>query len=426
MKFKHKFSLSSSNNHTRIYKSDDISMRIDFIENMLRVSLIKNNNILPTFSINPDHKDLDLKGRDKLSLDGFNLSEVSVKEDEDKVSFKHAGYDFNIDLMNFHITISKDSSILYQDRSGLAYNFEGELGEGSIHYTHRYEDQFIYGLGDKAGKVNKNNQHYKLDTNDAMGYKAEYTDPLYKYLPFYICENKVGTYGIYYDTYSEGEIDFGKEHDNYYEYFNSIKYEEDNMVFYIIFGEINEIISRFIDMTGGISEIPSWAFKYCGSTMEYTDAEDADKRLRSFIENCERCDISAGGFYLSSGYTQIGDKRYVFNWNKDKIKDPKELSAYFKSEGVNIIPNIKPAFLDDHPMYEEIAKNGLFLHYKDGSPAKFPFWGGFASYLDFTNPKAYELKKKEEEREKMLMKKKMEFNALFEKNRRNNKKKNEE
>ena len=46
--------------------------------------------------------------------------------------------------------------------------------------------------------------------------------------------------------------------------------------------------------------------------------------------------------------------------------------------------------------------------------------------LKITNPKAYELQKKEEEREKKLMKKKMEFNALFEKNRRYNKKKSDE
>ena len=394
MKFNHRFRLSSCNENTRIYTSNDISMRIDFIENMFRVSLIKNKDILPTFSINPDHKDLGIKGRDKLSLDGFDLCRVDVYEDEDIASFKHCGYDFKIELNNFRISINKNNKILYQDRSGLAYNFAGELGDGSLHYTVRQEDQYIYGLGDKSGKVNKNHQHYKLDTNDAMGFKAEYSDPLYKYLPFYICENNVGTYGIYYDTYSEGEIDFGKEHDNYYELFNSIKYEEDNMIFYIIFGDINEIISRFIDMTGGILRVPDWAFKYCGSTMEYTDALDADKRLRLFIDNCEKYEISAGGFYLSSGYTQINDKRYVFHWNKDKIKDPNELSNYFKNKGLNIMPNVKPAFLDDHPMYEMIANNGWFLHYKDGSPAKFPFWGGNASYLDFTNPDAYDFWKK--------------------------------
>lgn len=394
MKFRHQFKLASFNENTRIYACDNIIMRLDFIEDILRISLIKNEDMLPTFSINPKHEYFDNKGRDKLSLDGFKLISPKVIEDKDYLSFKYSNYDIKIDLLNFRMTISNDKGILYQDRNGLAYNFDGELGEGSIHYTKRYEDQYIYGLGDKSGNVNKNHKHYKLDTNDAMGYKAEYSDPLYKYLPFYICENEIGTYGIYYDTYSEGEIDFGKEHDNYYDLFNSIKYEEENMIFYIIFGNTKEIINKFIDMTGGLSNIPSFAYKYCGSSMEYTDSLEADKNLRSFIDNCHKYDIEAGGFYLSSGYTQIGDKRYVFHWNKDKIPSPLDLSNHFRNNGLEIIPNIKPAFLDDHPMYEMIAKNNWFLHYKDGSPAKFPFWGGNASYLDFTNPDAYNFWKK--------------------------------
>ena len=389
MKFKHQFILDHADKHTRLYRSDGILMRIDFIEDILRVALIKNEDLLPTFSIDPAHQGTGIRGRDKLSLDGFKLCAPEVHEDHEKLCFRHCGHDFTIDLLNFHITISNDKGILYEDRSGLAYNFDHELGDGSIHYTGRQEGQRIYGLGDKAGPVDKNHQRYKLDTNDSMGYKAKYSDPLYKFLPFYICENQVGSYGIYYDTYSEGEVDFGKEHDNYYEPFNSIHYEEENMVFYILLGSTKQILQKFIQMTGGIGEIPDWAFRYCGSTMEYTDAPDADARLRSFIDNCEKYGIKAGGFYMSSGYTQIKEKRYVFHWNSDKIPDPKALSEHFRKRGLRILPNIKPAFLDDHPMYEEIAKNGWFLHYKDGTAAKFPFWGGNASYLDFTNPEAY-------------------------------------
>ena len=390
MKFKHVFRLDYADDNTRLYRSDDVIMRIDFIEDMFRVALIKDEDLLPTFSIDPDHRRYDGKGRDKLSLDGFRLCSPDVYEDDDCISFRHCNHDFRIELLNFRITISNDKGILYQDRDGLSYNFDGELGEGSIHYTRREEDQFIYGLGDKAGKVNKNHQHFRLGTNDAMGFKAEYSDPLYKYLPFYICENRAGSYGIYYDTYSDGQIDFGKEHDNYYEPFNSIRYEEENMVFYVILGDVKDIVSRFIDMTGGIGKVPEFAFRYCGSTMEYTDASDADARLRSFIDRCEEYGIRAGGFYMSSGYTQIKEKRYVFHWNKDKIPDPKELSDYFNSKGLKIIPNVKPAFLDDHPMYDFIARNGWFLHYPDGTPAKFPFWSGNASYLDFTDPDAYD------------------------------------
>ncbi|MBQ1482428.1 MAG: hypothetical protein IIZ28_02535 [Erysipelotrichaceae bacterium] len=389
MKFKHRFKLRSADEHTRIYESDGVFMRIDFIKDMLRVSLIKSDRILPTFSIDPGRTGIGNKGRDKLSLEGFELCSPEVFEDEEQISFRHCGLDVKIEKLNFRITVSNGKGTLYKDRSGLAYNFAGELGEGSVHYTGREEGRYIYGLGDKSGPVNKDHRRYRLDTDDAMGFKAEYSDPLYKYLPFYICENKAGAYGIYYDTYSEGEIDFGKEHDNYYEPFDSIRYEEEDMVFYILFGNVRQILRNFIHMSGGIGEVPDWAFSYCGSTMEYTDADDTDARLRSFIANCEDYGIKAKGFYLSSGYTQIGDKRYVFHWNRDKIPDPKGLADHFKEKGLHILPNVKPAFLDDHPLYDKIAENGWFLHYPDGTPARFPFWGGDASYLDLTDPGAY-------------------------------------
>ena len=389
MKFQHYFQLRQADAHTRVYESDGILMRLDFLQGMLRLALIRGEDLLPTFSIDPAHKGVGNEGRDKLSLEGFRLCAPEVTEDEETIRFDYCGQEVIIQRMNFRMTIQNEKGILYQDRSGLAYNFDGELGEGSIHYTRREEDQFIYGLGDKAGTVNKNHQRYKLDTNDSMGFKAEYSDPLYKYLPFYICENKAGSYGLYYDTYSEGTVDFGKEHDNYYEPFNSIQYEEENMVFYLLFGEVGDIVKRFIHLTGGMASVPEWALGYCGSTMEYTDAPDADSRLRGFIDACETNGILADGFYLSSGYTQIGEKRYVFHWNRDKVPNPKGLSEYFRSKGLRIIPNIKPAFLDDHPLYDTIAKEGWFLHYGDGTPAKFPFWGGNASYLDFTHPGAY-------------------------------------
>ena len=150
---------------------------------------------------------------------------------------------------------------------------------------------------------------------------------------------------------------------------------------------INSKIARVV--CGSSALVPDWAFRYCGSTMEYTDAPDSDAQLRGFVEKCRENGIRAGGFYLSSGYTQIGERRCVFHWNTDKIPSPEGLAEYFRDNGMELIPNVKPAFLTEHPLYGELAAKGLFLHYADGSPARFPFWGGMASYLDFTNPEAY-------------------------------------
>ena len=391
MKFDHRFRLTKQMPSMCVCEADGVIMRLDFFDHMLRVSLLRQElPLLPTWSVCPDGEEVPLSGRDKLSVRGFLTEAPRVEETEETIRFRLSGVDFQIEKKNFRITARTERGILYRDRSGLAYNFDGELGEGSVHYTWRPEGQQIFGLGDKCGPVNKTQCRFTLAATDAMGFHAAWSDPLYKQIPFYICRHAAGAYGLYYDTYSNGETDFGREHDNYFEPFNSIRFREENMVFYLILGSPWEILCRFSRMCGRAAPIPEWAFRYCGSTMEYTDAPDADLQLRSFLAECERHGIRPGGFYLSSGYTQIGEKRCVFCWNTEKIPSPEDLATYFDARGAALIANVKPAFLTDHPLYPQIAENGWFLHEADGTPACFPFWGGMASYLDFTNPGAYE------------------------------------
>ena len=389
MKFRHHFRLIFQAESRREYRADGVTMRLDFFPHLLRVAMIREGErMLPTWSVSPGGE-CPLAGRDKLSTEGFSELSPACREEEGCLRFGIDDVHFSVELMNFRITAEREGKILYQDRSGLAYNFDHELGDGSVHFTRRAEGQKIFGLGDKCGSVNKSGRSFAMGTGDAMGFLAESMDPLYKQIPFYICVNEAGSYGLFYDTVSGGRMDFGQEHDNYFEHFNSARFEEENLVFYLILGTPMEIVRRFNEMCGGIAPVPAWAFRYCGSTMEYTDAPDADAKLKGFAAKCEECGIRPGGFYLSSGYTQIGEKRCVFHWNREKIPSPEGLAAYFKERGMAFIPNIKPAFLTDHPFYERIAREGWFLHYGDGSPAQFPFWGGMASYLDFTNPGAY-------------------------------------
>ena len=390
MKFDHRFQLQGSGVSHRVYAADGVTARVDFLEHMLRVAFTHDDvPLLPTWSVCPAGEDVPLAGRDKLAVEGFDLVSPAVSETDEALTFALDGVRFSVELRNFRITAETDRGVLYRDRSGLAYNFAGELGRGSFHYTDRFEGERVFGLGDKSGPVNKANRRYILSATDSMGFHAENSDPLYKHIPFFICSHAAGSYGLFYDTVSTGAVDLGAEHDNYYEPFHSVRFEEEALVFYLILGTPMEIVQRFSALCGTAAPVPEWAFRYCGSTMEYTDAPDSDKRLRGFLEQCEAHGLGAGGFYLSSGYTQIGERRCVFHWNREKIPSPEALAAHFEEKGVQLIPNVKPAFLTEHPLYDTIAKNGWFLHYADGSPARFPFWGGMASYLDFTNPGAY-------------------------------------
>jgi alpha-glucosidase len=132
---------------------------------------------------------------------------------------------------------------------------------------------------------------------------------------------------------------------------------------------------------------PRYALGYSGSTMSYTDRSDAQAAMMEFIAKCEEHDILCDSFHLSSGYTSIGAKRYVFHWNKDKFPDPAAFVRSYAQKGVRLIPNIKPALLHDHPLFAEARDKGLLITAANGEPEWVQFWDAVGAYLDFTNPK---------------------------------------
>lgn len=390
-KFHHLFDLTKSEESMVEYVCDNNTARIDFISgSCMRVSIYRNEmDMLPTFSVNPDNL-FSEKGRSRLSTAGFSL--YSPVKDFSKNIHSFAlpnGIRIEINPDNFLLTYYKDNSVLFSDRAPLAYNFEKEFGGGSYHYVTRDEKERIFGLGDKGGNLDKSGRAFRIETTDCMGYNAKESDPLYKHIPFYICENSVGCYGIFYDTSDTSYFDFGKEINNYYTPFKYFRTEDNCLVYYVFFGTKLSVLKQFAKMCGKQPLPPKWSFDYCASTMAYTDAPKSQEKMQGFIDKLKEYNLSCGGFYLSSGYTSIGNQRFVFNWNKEKFPDIKQFISDFSGKGIEIIPNIKPAFLINHPLYKEIADQGLFIKNPDGSPFVTEFWDGLGSYLDFTNPDAF-------------------------------------
>ena len=151
MKFQHDFTLLSATPHCREYGCDGVTMRLDFFDHILRVALLRRDVApVPTWSVCPGEADCPREGRDKLSTEGFTLAAPAVTETNSNLSFTLDGVDFTVEKRNFRITGRTARGILYQDRDGLAYNFEGELGRGTLHYTRREEGERIFGLGESS------------------------------------------------------------------------------------------------------------------------------------------------------------------------------------------------------------------------------------------------------------------------------------
>ncbi len=215
------------------------------------------------------------------------------------------------------------------------------------------------------------------------------TIPLYKHWPFLLTRAATGQWwGIYYDTLSACTFDLGCEHDNYHDRFRYVEIDDGDLDYYLMVGSNpGEVIAQFVHLIGGTHLPPRWSLGFAQTAMGLADAPDAQDQLDAFITRIEAEGIPCSSFHYGSGYSSRGKRRYVFTWNSGKFPDPKTLNARFHAAGMQLVANIKPCLLDDHPAFEEVRTQGGFVHdVSTGQPVVEQFWDGVGSHLDFTHP----------------------------------------
>ena len=351
-----------------------------------------------TWSVAPGQTDVPLEGRKRLDTSGFSLPSYEFSNNNGECTVETSALKLNVDLNGFKISwfYREDSGWVNfaNDRKTQAYNLDGSLGEGIVHYLKRDLDEQYFGLGEKTGSVDKHGKRYRMQAIDAMGYDAEYSDPLYKHIPFYITRHrKTGfSFGVFYDNLSSSIFELGTELDNYHELYRYYQAKQGDLDYYIIGGpKVKDVTGKFSWLTGQTIFPPKWSLGYSGSTMSYTDAPDAQMQLNEFLKLCEKHDILCDSFQLSSGYTSIEDKRYVFNWNRSKIPSPKKMVNDFHDKGLRLCANIKPCLLKDHPLFNELKEKKMFItNSHNEEPEMAQFWDEIGAYLDFTNKETYD------------------------------------
>lgn len=368
-------------------------------DDLMRVMVLPGGrlNQTRTWAIAPGLEDVPAEGRDRLDLAGFSLPSFALAEAGGVLTVQTARLKLKLRLAggfcSWSVRDGEDWRSMLRDRPTQAYDFGWWDGKPR-HYPRREPGEVYWGLGERSGALDRAGRRFRLTNLDAMGYSARTTDPLYKHIPFYVTARpadgpKAGAaIGLFYDTLSDCEFDFGQELDNYHGAYRGFCAEHGDLDYYVLAGpELERIVRRFTWLTGVPALMPRWGLGYSGSTMSYTEAPDAQARMAGFLEGCAAHDILCDSFHLSSGYTSIGAKRYVFHWNTDKFPDPAGFARSYADRGVRLCANIKPALLRDHPRFGEAQADGLLVADPDGAPAWVQFWDEAGAYLDFTNPK---------------------------------------
>jgi len=366
-------------------------------DDIVRLLLLADGKVTspPSWAIAPGAADIAEPGRDRLDVAGFSCPDFRLEQGDDRIIVEIARLRVSIRLHGLYCTWEQRDGdawrLMAADRPTQAYDF-GWWDGRAHHYVARRPGERFYGLGDKSGDNDRAGRRFRLTNLDAMGYDAETSDPLYKSIPYVLVADADGRcHGTFYDTNADVHFDFGREMDNYHGWYRHMVAEAGDVDLWMIAGpDPLAVTRRFTWLTGRPALMPRWSLGYSGSTMSYTDAPDAAAQMAGFLDKLAEHDIGCTSFHLSSGYTSIGDKRYVFNWNIDKFPDPAGFVTSYAQAGVELVPNIKPALLRSHPRYDDVAAEGLFVAYDDGTPVEVQFWDEVGSQIDFTNPRAAE------------------------------------
>ena len=355
-----------------------------------------------SWSLSPDLAhipgDDPINGRDRLDITGFPGAQITVTETETTIRIEapHIGVEIRRNPLaiswGFRESADHPFRPVLEDRPTQPYRYSSNTPR-FIHALKRDPAERYYGFGEKSGDDNKHGRRLRMGTTDALGYDAETSDPLYKHIPFYLTvrpDRGGAAVGLFYDNLARGAFDLGQEIDAYHGPYRTFEAEDGDLDLYVIFGPaVRDVVARFTALTGRTAFPPRWSLSFSGSTMQYTDAPDATARLNGFLRLIDEHGIPCRSFHMSSGYTLIGNKRYVFTWDGTRFLDPKGLAQRFAEAGIRLVANIKPAMLLDHPRFAEVeAFQGFVRDSEDPArPHIAQFWGGEAAYLDFTNPR---------------------------------------
>ena len=151
-------------------------------ENLFRVLLKRKGELAldRTWSIAPA-QDVPWEGRSREDLSGFSLPAWTLIQHDDTVVIATESLRATVHQplwLEWHYRNNEGEWLpLVNDRPTSAYLLNAH-GDGVAHYQSRRKDERFYGLGDKAGDLQRNGKRYEMRNLDAMGYNAVSTDPL--------------------------------------------------------------------------------------------------------------------------------------------------------------------------------------------------------------------------------------------------------
>ncbi|HAO14822.1 MAG TPA: glycosyl hydrolase [Tenacibaculum sp.] len=312
------------------------------------------------------------------SVRGYGKLEI---EEDDKmyriITLKNIVEINKVDLRTSIYDIS--GKIICEDEWGFHWEQSYEYGGNIVKMSKTApQGECYYGLGDKAMHLNLKGKRVENWATDQYAFGKD-QDPLYKTIPFYIGMYEERAYGIFFDNTFKTFFDFCNERRNV----TSFWAHGGEMNYYFIYGpDMQDVITRYTDLTGKPELPPLWALGYHQCKWSYYPESKVKEIATKFRELKIPCDA----IYLDIDYM---DGFRCFTWNKKYFPNPKRMVSELEEDGFKTVVIIDPGIKidDNYWVYKEALDKDYFCKRADGPYMRGKVWPGECYFPDFTNPK---------------------------------------
>ena len=256
---------------------------------------------------------------------------------------------------------------------------------------HLAEDEHVYGLGEKNGRLDKRGwnlggYNYVMWNTDTYMHDTA-TDPLYVSVPFYMTLRHGKAHGIFLDSTWRSFFDVGHDHPGLLTFGAA----GGDLDYYFINGpDPKDVVERYTALTGRMPLPPIWSLGYNQCRYSYYP----ESRVREIAATFREKKIPADVVWLDIDYQ---DNYKPFTWNYDRFPDPKKMISDLRAEHFRVV-----CIVDPHPEaekgyapYDEGMRGNYFVKNADGSVFVGPVWPSHAKdhpgpsvFPDFSNPAA--------------------------------------
>ena len=193
--------------------------------------------------------------------------------------------DLVVDTGLFNARIDKDSTrvifevhsgkVILQDHRGYPVTWNGT--EFRIWKTMPAEEHY-FGMGDKAGLLDRRGHAYTNWNSDTPGFGAD-TDPIYRTIPFFIGMNGPSAYGVFLDNTYWSSFDFGKETRDAI----SFGAEDGELDYFFFYGpDPKAVVGEYVQLTGRTPLPPLFMLGYQQCRWTYSPESRAREVAQQF------------------------------------------------------------------------------------------------------------------------------------------------